>query len=233
MDFDKKQLFLGAKAGLPIFLGYSPIAIAFGALAVQAGLSWSEAGLMSAAVFAGASQFVSLSMLLTGAGVLQIITATFFLNLRHLIMSLAVNNLFRDFSQGWKNFLSFFITDETFALLTLGDSVENQSRRLNPFFAAGLMVTAYSGWVSGTLVGSLGAELIPASVTTAMTVGLYGLFIGLLVPPVRKSRVFTGIALGAMLLNTLFSLILSSGWAIVFATVLAAGGGILLLEEQP
>ncbi len=233
MDFDREQLFQGVKAGLPIFLGYFPIAVAFGALAVQAGLTSSEAGLMSAAVFAGASQFVSLSMLLTGAGLFQIIAATFFLNLRHLIMSLAVNNLFRGFSQGWKIYLSFFITDETFALLTLGDSLESRSHQLSPLFAAGLMITAYSGWVSGTLVGSLGAELIPASVTTAMTVGLYGLFIGLLVPPVRKSRVFTGIALGAMLLNTLFNLFLSPGWAIVFATVLAAGGGVLFLEEQP
>lgn len=233
MNIDRKQLFQGAKAGLPIFFGYFPIAIAFGALAVQAGLTWSEAGLMSAAVFAGASQFVSLSMLLTGAGVIQIITATFFLNLRHLIMSLAVNNLFRSFSQGWKNFLSFFITDETFALLTLGDPAGKHSRSLNPFFAGGLMITAYSGWVSGTLVGSLGAEFIPPSITTAMTVGLYGLFIGLLVPPARKSRIFTGIALGAMLLNTIFNLFLSSGWAIVCATVLAAGGGVIFLEDQP
>jgi hypothetical protein len=66
-----------------------------------------------------------------------------------------------------------------------------------------------------------------------MTVGLYGLFIGLLVPPARKSWVFTGIALAAMLLNTMLSLFLSSGWAIVFATVLAAGGGVLFLEDQP
>ena len=45
---------------------------------------------MSLIVFAGASQFVGVSMFLAGAGVAQIIATTFFLNLRHLIMSLAV-----------------------------------------------------------------------------------------------------------------------------------------------
>ena len=43
----------GIKSGLPIALGYFPIAIAFGALAVQAQLSWIEATLMSVIVFAG------------------------------------------------------------------------------------------------------------------------------------------------------------------------------------
>jgi len=58
----------GIKSGLPIALGYFPIAIAFGALAVQAQLSWREATLMSVIVFAGASQFVGVSLLMAGAG---------------------------------------------------------------------------------------------------------------------------------------------------------------------
>ena len=114
------QLVLGIQAGLPIFLGYFPIAIAFGALAVQAQFNWMEAVLMSLIVFAGASQFVGVSMFLTGAGAAQIIAATFFLNMRHLIMSLVVNDLKIHYAGRYNGFLSFFITDETFALLTLG-----------------------------------------------------------------------------------------------------------------
>lgn len=221
----------GVQSGLPIALGYFPIAIAFGALAVQAQLSWLEATLMSLIVFAGASQFVGVSMLLAGAGAVQIITATFFLNMRHLIMSLAVNDQMRHFSQGSKNLLSFFITDETFALLTLGAKTPQMEKR-TPAYMAGLMVTAYLGWVSGTAVGGLGAGMIPAEITTAMTVGLYGLFIGLLVPPARKSLSFGGIALLSMALNWFLRLILDPGWAIVLATILAASLGIFLIKEQ-
>lgn len=220
----------GARAGLPIALGYFPIAIAFGALAGQAQLSWVEAVLMSLLVFAGASQFVGVSMILAGAGGAQIVLTTFFLNLRHLIMSLAVNDQMRDFPQAWKNFLSFFITDETFALLTLGDQAQSPGRK--PGFMAGLMLTAYLGWVSGSAVGGLGAEFIPEQITTAMTAGLYGLFIGLLLPPARKARSFALIAAASMGINWGLGFVLDQGWAIVLATVSAAGLGIWLIKED-
>jgi len=230
MSDKKTHLKQGIQSGLPIALGYFPIAVAFGALASQADLSWLEGVLMSCLVFAGASQFVAISMLLGGVGYLQIITATFFLNMRHLIMSLAVNDQMRDFPPAWKRGLSFFITDETFALLTLGERDTMGER--TPLFMAGLMCTAYLGWVFGTLIGGLGANFIPSHITTAMTVGLYGLFIGLLVPPASKSRAYALIAVLSMILNWVLGYWLESGWAIVMATTLAAGTGIVLMEEE-
>jgi len=230
MAIDKKFM-QGVKSGLPIALGYFPVAIAFGALAIQADLTWIEATLMSVIVFAGASQFVGVSMLLAGAGAAQIITATFFLNMRHLIMSLTINDQMRHFPQSWKNFLSFGITDESFALLTLGKDSMDQDQELTPYYVGGLMLIAYLGWVSGTVVGGMGASFIPVEITTAMTIGLYGLFIGLLIPPVRKSLRFGVIAVVSMLFNYLLGFFVDSGWAIVLATILAAGLGIFLIRE--
>jgi len=230
MAIDKKFI-RGVKSGLPIAVGYFPIAIAFGALAIQANLTWIEATLMSVIVFAGASQFVGVSMLLAGAGAAQIITTTFFLNMRHLIMSLTINDQMRHFPQSWKNLLSFGITDESFALLTLGKDSMDQDQELTPCYVGGLMLIAYLGWVSGTAVGGMGASFIPVQITTAMTIGLYGLFIGLLIPPVRKSLRYGVIAVVSMLLNYLLGFIVDSGWAIVLATILAAGLGIILIRE--
>lgn len=230
MAIDKKFI-RGVKSGLPIAVGYFPIAIAFGALAIQANLTWIEATLMSVIVFAGASQFVGVSMLLAGAGAAQIITTTLFLNMRHLIMSLTINDQMRHFPQSWKNLLSFGITDESFALLTLGKDSMDQDQELTPYYVGGLMVTAYLGWVSGTAVGGMGASFIPVEITTAMNIGLYGLFIGLLIPPVRKSLRYGVIAVVSMLLNYLFGFMVDSGWAIVLATILAAGLGIILIRE--
>ena len=56
-------------------------------------------------------------------------------------MSLVVNDQMREFSPAWKRGLSFFITDETFALLTLGD--DGLERDRPPRYLAGLMGTAY------------------------------------------------------------------------------------------
>jgi 4-azaleucine resistance transporter AzlC len=224
------EIMKGVRIGSPIALGYFPIAVAFGALAVEANLLWYEAVLMSVIVFAGASQFMAAGMLLSGAGPIQIITAVFFVNLRHLIMSLAVTHRLQSYPKIWKGVLSLGVTDETFALITLQDS--DGEAPLAPVTTSALMTTAYLGWVTGTALGSFSAQWIPPEITTGMTVGLYALFIGLLVPHVKKSVRIGGIALSSMALNTGFTYLMDPGWAIVLSTILAAGVGVFLLEEE-
>ncbi|MDZ7844799.1 MAG: AzlC family ABC transporter permease [Anaerolineales bacterium] len=226
----REKIFQGIKAGSPLALGYFPIAVAFGALAVQADLTWVEATLMSILVFAGASQFVGVSMLLAGAGMVQIIMATFFLNLRHLMMSMTLNHQFRSFSAREKIALSFGITDESFAVLALGGQGGDEHQALTPHYTAGLMITAYLGWVSGSAFGAIFAGVIPGEITTAMTAGLYALFIGLLVPPIKKSPVYLTAAGAGMLFNYLAGFFLESGWSIVLATLCASVLGLLILE---
>jgi 4-azaleucine resistance transporter AzlC len=227
-----KTIYLeGIRAGLPIAVGYFPIAIAFGALAGQAQLAWIESTLMSVIVYAGASQFVGVSMIISEASAIQIITTTFFLNLRHTIMSLAINDRMRPYPKSLKYFLSFFITDESFALITLGET-KRRNQEIAPGYMAGLMLTAYLGWVIGTVLGGIGAGFISGEITTAMVAGLYGLFIGLLVPPARKSVRFAMIALVSMLINWSLAMVIDQGWAIILATVFAAGLGIVLLKED-
>lgn len=220
----------GVAAGIPIAGGYAPIAIAFGVLAREAHLSVEEAVLMSVLVFAGASQFMAASMLIAGAGGPQIILATFFVNLRHLIMSMAVHNQLREIKTIWRPVISFGITDETFAFLTL--SKRERQTTVSPYFSIGLMGIAYLGWITGTAVGGLGARYIPAQVSAAMTLGLYAMFIGLLIPHVQTSVRIGAIAGTSMLLNTALDRVLDPGWAIVAATMLGASLG-LLLEKEP
>ncbi|MEA3351838.1 MAG: AzlC family ABC transporter permease [Chloroflexota bacterium] len=225
-----KDFLSGIKAGSPIAIGYVPIAIAFGALAIETGLSVSEAVLMSVFVFAGASQFMAVSMILAGASALQIITATFFINLRHLIMSMAVNAELAEGSKAWKTALSFGITDETFALLTLREKVDQ--KQTTRFFTAGLMIVAYSGWVLGTTAGCVSVRVIPAAISAGMLIGLYAMFIGLLGPQMWKSIKISIIAVVSMLLNAIFQSFLEPGWAIVLATIMGALIGALLMGEQ-
>src|SRR5690625_2650820 len=79
----------GIAVGFPIMLGYLPIAITYGVLAKQSGLSLFELTMMSVLVFAGASQFMGANMIAVGAGASEIIIATFFLNFLHFVMSLS------------------------------------------------------------------------------------------------------------------------------------------------
>ena len=81
----------GMKAGLPIAIGYLPIAITFGLLAKSAGLPNVISALMSFAVYAGASQFIAVQLFSLGTLPWEIILTTFIINLRHLLMSAAIS----------------------------------------------------------------------------------------------------------------------------------------------
>ncbi len=221
-----QPLLAGARTGLPVAVGYLPIAIAFGTLATQAHLSPQEAVLMSALVFAGASQFMAVGMLLSGVGGLQIVLATLFVNLRHFVMSIAVHHAVPKAHRGWRALLSFGVTDETFALLTLREA--GAATGHSPWYALGVVGTAYAGWVLGTAIGSFGAQLVPPALGDAMTLGLYAMFIGLLMPHVRRSVRVALVVVTSMALNAALSRVMNPGWAIVAATVLGATLGLFV-----
>ena len=56
------HFFSGVKAGMPIAIGYFPVALTFGLLAKTTGLSILEATAMSIFVYAGASQYISFNV---------------------------------------------------------------------------------------------------------------------------------------------------------------------------
>ncbi len=169
----------GMAEGLPIFIGYFPVAVAFGLLAKSVPLSFLEAGLFSAIVFAGASQFIAASLLASGIGIGSIIVTTFLINSRHLLMSTSVAAKLTG-TRRWFPLAAFGVTDETFAVATT---------RSEPFgtpYLLALNTTAWLGWLTGTLTGYLAGSLLPPRLQTAMGILLYVMFLGILMPEVRK-----------------------------------------------
>ena len=107
------ELLRGARAAIPIAVGYVPVAIAFGILARQAGFSALQSLGMSAIVYAGASQFASLPLVAGGASPVAIALATLVLNFRHFLMSASlVQKLPTRAPAG----LGLGVTDETFVV---------------------------------------------------------------------------------------------------------------------
>ena len=220
----------GAKTALPIVVGYFPIAVSYGVLAVQSGISLFHTLAMSVLVYAGASQFMAVGMIGMGVSALELITATFVLNFRHFVMSLSLMNVLKHVPSRWKAVLSYWITDETFAVTSM--EAEKQYAQLNASYLCGLLVCAYLSWFSGSLFGGLLSMVIPSGIGESMSIGLYAMFIGLLIPAVRTSwrvGLIAGVSAG---LCSIFYLYLSSGWAIVSATVLGGTLGIFLTKEE-
>ena len=75
----------GVIAALPIALGYFPIAFAFGVAATGAGFSAGEAAALSVIIYAGASQFLALALLTSGAALPVAAVTLIAMNLRHLL----------------------------------------------------------------------------------------------------------------------------------------------------
>lgn len=218
----------GIAVGFPIMLGYIPIAITYGVLAKQSGLSLAELTMMSVLVFAGASQLMGANMIAVGAGAVEIVVATFVLNFRQFVMSLSFMNRFRAIGLNWKIPLSLGLTDETFAVSSLHTKEVKEEK--GPLFYMALMLTAYVSWVSGSFLGGVLGEIIPETLSQSMGIALYAMFIGLLIPSVKKEARVGLIAVIAMLVNTLFSQFLSEGWAIVLGTVLGGLSGVYFLK---
>lgn len=221
----------GMAVGFPIIIGYFPIAVTYGVLAKQAGMTITELTAMSVLVYAGASQFMAANMIAVGAGALEIIIATFVLNFRHFVMSLSFMNRLRHIGLNWKAPLSLGLTDETFAVSSV--NTEESKKENGILFYTTLFILAYLSWVSGSFLGGVLGEIIPSQFSQSMGIALYAMFIGLLIPSVKKEAKVGMIAILAMLINLICSQFMSDGWAIVIGTILGGASGIYLLREDP
>ncbi len=106
----------GLAAAWPICLGFFPIGLSLGVLGQKVGLAPWQMALMSLVVFAGGSQFIAVAMLGSGASLAAIVTTTFMVNLRHLLMSSALAVHFPGVSRRFLALFAYGVTDESFAV---------------------------------------------------------------------------------------------------------------------
>ncbi len=217
----------GIKAGVPIILGIIPVGVAFAIMARQSGFSILETIMMSATVFAGASQMVSVNMYSQGADLLAIILATFVINLRHLIMSTCIMHKMKSDNVLMKALVSFGITDESFAIFT---NLESEEATIG--FFMGLISVTYSTWVLSTVLGAISVKLLPAIIANSLGISLYAMFIALLIPNVKRDFKLLYLMIFTGLLNLILVNIIGGSWAMILSTLIAASVGACLIEVR-
>ncbi|MDF2892065.1 MAG: AzlC family protein [Clostridia bacterium] len=223
----------GLKAGIPIAVGYLPVAIAFGLMAKAAGIPNYVGILMSIIIYAGASQFVGVNLLMLGTASWEIVLTTFILNLRHFLMSASLSQSLKpDSKKALLPLVSFGVTDETFTVASM-----NTGDKLDINYLLGLNLIAYGAWNLGTWCGLFLASGLPQSLKDSMGIALYAMFIGLLVPSAAKSKPVLIIGLTAAAVHTFIRLLplfagLSAGWGIIISTIIAAAVGAYLYPQE-
>ncbi len=218
----------GLRAGVPIGLGYFAVAFTLGIAARSAGLTAFQATLSSLLLNASAGEFVGFTLMSAGAGYLEVAIMEAVANARYLLMSFSLSQKLRpETGLIHRLILGWYVTDEVF-----GVSISAPGY-LNPWYTYGAIALACPGWAAGTCLGVILGNIFPASVVSALSVGLYGMFIAIFVPPARESRTIRGLVLVSMGLSffvnraSMFAGISSGIKTILLTVILSAAAAIL------
>ena len=237
MKSDKPSFSQGLRHGIPIALGYLSVSFAFGIQAVGIGLTPLQAVLISLTNLTSAGQLAGIQLMAAAAPLMEMALTQLTINLRYALMSLSLSQkLDRDMNTPRRMFFSFCNTDEIFAVAS------GQPGRVGHSYLYGLMCLPYFGWALGTLLGAVAGTLLPAFVTRALGIAIYGMFLAIILPPSRASKPVRTVVLLSAGLSLCFRYLpllkgIPSGYAIIACAVLASCAGAALFpvgkEGQP
>ncbi len=223
----------GLKDGIPIALGYISVSFTFGLQAVNGGMTWWEAVLVSLTNLTSAGQFAGLEIMLRGGGFwVEMACTQLIINLRYALMSISLSQKTDESVKGIHRFFTGFgITDEIFAV-----SMGNEKNVSNKYLY-GLIILPILGWTSGTFLGAVAGQVLPEIVRNALNLAIYGMFIAIIIPPAKKNKAVMKVVILSVLLSCAFKWLpllnrVSSGFVIIICTVTAAAVGALLFPVK-
>lgn len=215
----------GLGHGVPIALGYLSVAFAFGLQAAGGGLTPLQAVLISMTNLTSAGQVAGLSLMVAGAPLYEMALTQLVINLRYALMSLSLSQrLDAGMTTPWRALLAFGNTDEIFAVAS------SQPGEIGRAYLTGLICLPYVGWAGGTLLGAAAGALLPALLTDALGIAIYGMFLAVILPPARSRRSVRLVVVAAAVMSCIlryapaFSSI-SGGFSIILCAVSAAALG--------
>ena len=230
---DRKQWFFrGMRDGIPIMLGYFAVSIALGIAAKNAGMTATQATVASALIMASAGQYIGFTLIAAGASYIEVIVMEAIANARYLLMSTALSQKVDPaLPLRHRLLMGLWITDEIFAVSASVDG------RLNPCYNYGLAAVATPGWALGTLMGVVLGNVLPLRVVSALSVGLYGMFISIFVPPARKNPIIAGLVIVSFALSWAINALawfdgISAGMKIILLTVVISLAAALLFPVK-
>lgn len=213
----------GLRHGVPIALGYFSVAIGFGILASNAGLTIAQAVAVSLTNLTSAGQVAGVGVIAAGGSFLEMALTQLVINLRYSLMGISLSQkLEPGFRTPYRLLAAHGITDEIFAVCS------GYPGRLAPQYMYGVTLVAMAGWGGGTLVGAAMGELLPAALTDALGIMLYGMFLAVFLPAAREDKGTRAVVVFAAALSILVTYGLaeiSGGFAIILCSVAAAALG--------
>lgn len=211
----------GVKDGIPICLGYFSVSFGVGILAIKSGLSALIAVIISASNLTSAGEVAGIGVIAVGGSFIEMILTQLLINCRYSLMALSLSqNLSKEFSLVHRMLVAYGITDEIFGVAA------SKKEPLTPSYMYGLIGISTIGWVAGTFLGAVCGEILPSILTASLGILLYGMFIAIIIPPIRQSKSNLIVIVLAAFISCMiyyFASWISGGFAIIISAVIAAG----------
>lgn len=214
----------GVTDGIPICLGYLSVAFAFGIFVMGQGadFEWWHALLISMTNVTSAGQLAGVPIIAGGGTLLELAVSQLVINLRYSLMSVSLSQKMDNSVRLIDRFLIAFVnTDEVFAVAS--GKQGNVGRK----YMYGLILTPYLGWSTGTLLGAVAGNILPQVVIVSLGVAIYGMFVAIVVPQIKKDRATALCVLTAVVLSCAFRYLpllnkVSTGFVIIICAVIAS-----------
>jgi 4-azaleucine resistance transporter AzlC len=211
------------RAGLvdagPLMVSVAAWGLTWGVLARQAGLWPWEITLMSALMSAGASQFVALPLLVTGAPAGLVLLMVYVVNLRHYLMAASLAPYVRDAPLWARAVLAHGISDPAYAL-----TISRWRERLAHIaYFIGCAGGINGAWLVSSGLGAWCGSTLGHPTRYGLDFAFPAIYLALLVPHVRDRQTL-GVACGSGALALLCASLLPGPWYIIAAGL---GGSLL------
>jgi len=228
---NQRNFLLGLRDTIPLVIAATPFAIVFGALAVSNGLPEWLIMSMSIFVFAGASQFIAITLLAAATAFPVILLTVFIVNLRHMLYAASLMPQLEKVPQWLRSPMAFFLTDETYAVVS--NRVFQQPNKAGfVAYYLGSGIFMYLNWILFSYIGMTLGKSIPNITSWGLDIAMIVAFIGIVVP-ILKRRADWACAITAAI-----SGLLTYDWphqtGLLFSAMVAIAVGMLVsfLEKQ-
>ncbi|HCH49514.1 MAG TPA: branched-chain amino acid ABC transporter permease [Proteus sp.] len=199
---------LGALHALPLCLAVVPWGILAGSMAVDAGLTFAQSVGMSAIIFAGAAQLVTLGLITSGAGILTIIISVFFITAQHLLYGLTLRPHVAHLKWYQRISIGFLLTDELFAVSM------QQKTKLTPAYMIGVGLCFYIVWVGVSIIGIFMASQVSNLASYHLDFSIVATLLAIVIPLIKT-------------FSTLIGVIVSFSLSILFSWLNIEGGVVI------
>ena len=218
----RSEFFAGCRGMIPLVVGAIPFGIIFGTLSND--LSWGATLAMSAFVFAGSAQFITLGLLAAGTTFPLIILTTFVVNLRHLLYAVSLVPYLQRSPPLWKLLLGFWLTDEAF-MVAIVRYHQADSSPYKHWYHLGAATFMYANWQLCTLIGLTMGQLIPNVRSWGLDFAMAVTFIGMVIPYLINRPMFVAVFVAGI--SSLFTHALPHQLGLIVASLLGIAAGVL------